>query len=280
MRSCWRRGPQQDNGPRSVRGRQSASPRIAGGLVVSHQRKCQLQLPSMRRQVCHGAANGLEDPARGAGKSVSGRRARSTMRHRLSRAVIWRTAWLLAVAALVMAAQQLGWPRVRHPLAVVAGPVGRAVWLAVTVGWPALLAVAISLLLGAHSRERPLRVAAGVRRSDRLRRARLGYRSGAVVDGHPVGDATVAVPTGTPGPSPRRRTPRRGLHVTSPTVGRTVPCSETPSSSTERAGTLRSAGIRGWAGDWPSGGTPSRYRTTPASTWSPLPRSCRRCWPT
>src|SRR6266536_2573588 len=32
MGSCWRRDPRQDDGPRSVRGRQSANPRIVGGL--------------------------------------------------------------------------------------------------------------------------------------------------------------------------------------------------------------------------------------------------------
>jgi len=34
MRSCCRRDPRQHNGPRSVRGRQSASPRIVGGLAI------------------------------------------------------------------------------------------------------------------------------------------------------------------------------------------------------------------------------------------------------
>src|SRR6266545_5623433 len=34
MGSCWRRDPRQDDGPRSVRGRQSANPRIVGGLVI------------------------------------------------------------------------------------------------------------------------------------------------------------------------------------------------------------------------------------------------------
>jgi Pentapeptide repeats (8 copies) len=81
------------------------------------------------------------------------------MRHRLSRAAIWRTGWLLAVATLVIGAQQLGWSRVGHALAVIAGPVG----LAVKVGWPALLAVVISLLLGIGSRERLAGVAAGGR---------------------------------------------------------------------------------------------------------------------
>ncbi len=85
------------------------------------------------------------------------------MRHRLSRAAIWRTGWLLAAAALVIVAQQLGWSRVGHALAVVAGPVGGAVWRALKLGWPAMLAVVMSLLLGMRSRERLLGVAASVR---------------------------------------------------------------------------------------------------------------------
>jgi Pentapeptide repeats (8 copies) len=67
------------------------------------------------------------------------------------------------VAALVIVAQQLGWSRVGHALVVVAVPVGRAVWLAVKVGWPALLAVVISLLLGIGSRKRLAGVATRVR---------------------------------------------------------------------------------------------------------------------
>jgi hypothetical protein len=82
------------------------------------------------------------------------------MRYRLWSAIVWRPAWLLlVVAVLVMVAQQFGWSRVGHALAAVVVPVGRAVWPAVKVGWPVLLAVAISLLLGTRDR-RPLRAVA------------------------------------------------------------------------------------------------------------------------
>jgi uncharacterized protein YjbI with pentapeptide repeats len=69
-----------------------------------------------------------------------------------------------------MAAQQFGWSRVGHALAIVAVPVGRAVWLAVKVGWPVLLAVVISLLLGIGSRERLAGVATRVRQRTAERR--------------------------------------------------------------------------------------------------------------
>jgi hypothetical protein len=68
------------------------------------------------------------------------------------------------MAVLVIVAQQLGWSRVGHALAVVAVPVGRVVWLAVKVGWPALLAVVASLLIDMRSRQRLLVVATRVRR--------------------------------------------------------------------------------------------------------------------
>jgi len=64
------------------------------------------------------------------------------------------------VAALVIVAQQFGWSRVGHALAVVAVPVGRVVWLAVKVGWPALLA---PLLIDTRSRQRLLVVTTRVR---------------------------------------------------------------------------------------------------------------------
>ena len=84
------------------------------------------------------------------------------MRHWLSRAAVWRTGWLLAVAAVVMAAQHLGWSWAGHTLMAVADPLGRAVWLAIKVGWPTLLAMVISLLLGAGNRQRLAAVAADV----------------------------------------------------------------------------------------------------------------------
>jgi hypothetical protein len=84
------------------------------------------------------------------------------MRHRLSRAAAWRAGWLLAVAALVMVAQQLGWSRVGHALMVVSVPVGRAVWRAVRFAWPALLAVVLFLLIDTDSRQRLLAAATRV----------------------------------------------------------------------------------------------------------------------
>jgi uncharacterized protein YjbI with pentapeptide repeats len=85
------------------------------------------------------------------------------MRYGLSRADIWRTGCLLAVAALVIVGELLGWSRVGHALTGVAGPVGRTVWTVFKVGWPAVLAVEISLLLGKRSRKRLLEVATGIR---------------------------------------------------------------------------------------------------------------------
>jgi len=56
---------------------------------------------------------------------------------------------------MLTTAQQLGWTRVGHALAVVAGPVGRAVWAGVKAGWPFLLALVILLLAVVRRRVRP-----------------------------------------------------------------------------------------------------------------------------
>jgi hypothetical protein len=62
---------------------------------------------------------------------------------------------------LVAIAQQLGWARVGHALAVIAGPVGQAARLAVEVGWPFLLAFVISLLVSVRGREILFEIARG-----------------------------------------------------------------------------------------------------------------------
>jgi hypothetical protein len=89
---------------------------------------------------------------------------------RRSHPAVWRTGWLLAAAAPVVVAQQIGWSRVAHALAVVANPVGRAAWLVVKVSWPVLLAVVISLLVGVRSRRSLLGIATAVSRGIAARR--------------------------------------------------------------------------------------------------------------
>ena len=89
---------------------------------------------------------------------------------RRSHPAVWRTASLLALAILVVVAQQLGWSRVGHAFAAVANSVGRRVWPVAKVGWPVLLAVVISLLFGVRSRESLLRIATSVRRYVAARR--------------------------------------------------------------------------------------------------------------
>ncbi len=65
MGSCWRRDPRQDDGPRSVRGRQSANPRIVGGLAMLTSKDANRAFHSSGADPAKGskrAANSFQDP--------------------------------------------------------------------------------------------------------------------------------------------------------------------------------------------------------------------------